>query len=253
MDHPSPADLPPSQSTSEAVNSIQELRVLLQSFIERNSELYDRVRELENGSQPQRQLSSIRSSIRSWTPSRITFEKVLSNSRIYRRALQRASLQGASSQPGSTGWSVMSGLSLSDISNLSVFHLAISLLDLSNPECYIILDDSSSIVTSRGPEESPVIATTETRSFKGLSPTDMYSADGVATPVGLNYSSGDVHRVNALPASGLDAEQLDPEELITSTTREAGEWSTTYVHSTGEVGGWALILGLQLSRQWFEC
>lgn len=130
MHYPSPADLSTrSQSTSEAVNSIHELRNLLQHFIERNPEPYDRV---EDAPQIQRRPSSTRQSIGSWTSSRIAFESVLSNSRIYRRALRVTS-----SDPDSTGWSVFSGLSLSDVSNISVFHLAICAAELSNPECYI--------------------------------------------------------------------------------------------------------------------
>lgn len=88
------------------------------------------MRELEDGQPLERQVSTTGGSIRSWT-SRISFETVLSNSRIYRRVRR-----SGSSQPESAGWSVLSGLSLSDISNLSVFHLGICPAELSNPECY---------------------------------------------------------------------------------------------------------------------
>lgn len=120
-----------SQSTSEAVTSMLELRHLLEHFIQRNSELYARVRELENVPQIQRRLSTTRGSIRSWTSSRIAFESALSNSRIYRRALRITS-----SDSHSAGLSVFSGPSLSDISNISVFRLAICATEISNFECY---------------------------------------------------------------------------------------------------------------------
>ncbi|KAL0639064.1 hypothetical protein Q9L58_001946 [Maublancomyces gigas] len=76
------------QSTLEAVNSIAEHRVR-EHFIERNSQLYNHVREPEAQSPIQQRDSTTSESIRRWTSSRLTIETVLTNSRIYWSASAR--------------------------------------------------------------------------------------------------------------------------------------------------------------------
>lgn len=186
MQHPSPADLPPlSQSASEAVSSIHELQNLLQHFIERNSELYGRVRELEEAPQIQRRLSTTRQSIRSWTSSRIAFESVLSSSRIYRRALRVITFDY-----DSTDWSVFSGLSLSDVWNISVFHLAICAVELSNSDCYISSLTLLKKTTTREPEG-------KTNSIYSEALTTKKDARHLAACIKVNHWLADIEPVGS--------------------------------------------------------
>lgn len=173
---------------------------MLENFIERNSELCTRVRELENGQPLERQVSTTRGSIRSWTSSRITFETVLSNSRIYRRVRR-----SGASQPGSAGWSSLSGLSLSDISNLSVFHLGICSAELSNPECY--RETYSSLRMTSIPEpESPI---TTVRTPGEWTPPNSDLADELGRLLRLACSSGNDDGVYELITTGIDVEEVD--------------------------------------------
>ena len=65
------------------------------------------------------------------------FEEDLQTSRVYQRIAPRHSLSSLpSSAVRSLGWSFLSGVSLADISNISVVSLPISLKDLSNPQHY---------------------------------------------------------------------------------------------------------------------
>lgn len=93
------------------------------------------------------------SSIRSWTSYSQSFEAILLDSHLYRRALKKSHCSSTRTRPSSVNWSILSGFSLSQVSNIAVFHLAVSAADLSNPECYTIV-----------PRHSPAIEHEEVRS-----------------------------------------------------------------------------------------
>lgn len=66
-----------------------------------------------------------------------TFDHDLKCSRVYARAVWRSSAFSVSSSAGrSVGWSIFSGLSLADISDLSVISLPLSAADIWNGERY---------------------------------------------------------------------------------------------------------------------
>ena len=66
-----------------------------------------------------------------------TFDRDLECSRVYQRAFRyNSSLSLPSSGIRSMGWSFLSGLSLADISRVSVLCLPIAVGDLSNPQHY---------------------------------------------------------------------------------------------------------------------
>lgn len=73
-----------------------------------------------------------------------SFEIYLKTSRVYRRAKRHSmdySFRSSIVRPGS--WSVFSGLSLNDISVISVIALPITADDLTNPQHYVFEDHES--------------------------------------------------------------------------------------------------------------
>ena len=70
-----------------------------------------------------------------------TFDQDLNNSRAYSRAIKRDSVWStASSAVHTTSWSCLSGLSLADVSELSVIGLPISAQELSNGHRFELTD-----------------------------------------------------------------------------------------------------------------
>ena len=70
-----------------------------------------------------------------------TFDQDLNNSRVYSRASKRGSVWStASSAVHTTSWSCLSGLSLADVSELSVIGLPISAHELSNGHRFVLTD-----------------------------------------------------------------------------------------------------------------
>lgn len=127
---------------SDAVGSIGELRILLEHFIQFNTALFNRILALEAQPQVSTEPSTTSASMRSSASHRFTFEMLLFDSRPYKRTLRNPSQSITGSRVASVNWSVLSGLSLSQVSNISVFHFATCPAELSNPECYIIASDS---------------------------------------------------------------------------------------------------------------
>lgn len=146
-----------SKSTSQAVNSITQLRGLLEQYIQLNTEVLNRVLELENEPPTARAYSMTGSSIRSWTSYSQNFEAILFDSHLYRRALKKSHRSFKGARPSPVNWSVLSGFSLSQVLNIVVFHLAVSAADLSNPDCYTIV-----------PRHSPPMRLEEMRSNASL-------------------------------------------------------------------------------------
>jgi len=68
------------------------------------------------------------------------FDDDLYGSRVYVRTLRRKSFQSLRSDTNSFGWSCLSGLSMADVSNLSVVSLPISCAVLKNSEHYSLME-----------------------------------------------------------------------------------------------------------------
>ena len=85
-----------------------------------------------------------------------SFDKDLQTSRPYIRASKnRVSLSATSSAKNTIGWSCLSGLSLSDISQISVFNLPISPCDLSNGQHYLSAEGISVASAYSGIVDTP--------------------------------------------------------------------------------------------------
>lgn len=122
-----------SKSTSEAMDNVSQLRVLLEHFIQHNTQLFGRVQELEAQFEPPQPRSSAAPSIQSASSNRTSFEQVLLQSDLYRRTVN----SGAWSGHGPSGnWSIASGLSLSQVHDICAMPLAVFPAELSNPQCY---------------------------------------------------------------------------------------------------------------------
>lgn len=105
-----------------------------------------------------RTITSSRSiiSYQSTTAYRLTFEKILFKTRVYRSALRNASQSSASLiGPGIRGssWSILSGVSLAEVSNISVLSLPLYAAELFSPGWYTAPTLSD---TARAPPEQPI-------------------------------------------------------------------------------------------------
>lgn len=117
-----------SKSTSEAVNCVSDLLTLLNHFVKYNTELSSRVMRLETCPQMVNAYSITGASILSATTTYcLAFETVLFNTRFYKRALRDRAVSITGSGSVSVNSSVLSGLSLPEVSNISIFHLAVSI------------------------------------------------------------------------------------------------------------------------------
>lgn len=112
-------------------------------LVQRSNQISDRLNALESTSSasalnPNQQNYPISiSSVRTSTSPRRVFEATLLKTRLYKRALLNNSIFSLSSSASPTGhWSVLSGISLAEISNLSVLCLPICASQLENPACY---------------------------------------------------------------------------------------------------------------------
>lgn len=179
---------------------MSELRGLLERFIQRNDELFTRVLELEMESPIPRQNSIMNASIRSRNSYRLAFETVLFDSRLYKRVLRNTALSTTGSRPASGNWSVLSGFSLSDVSNISVFHLAVCPADLSNPECYT--------PTSSHLQGAPSVKHHE--KITTLPAPEIASRNFISsTPLHIAATGGDLFSVRVLLGSGADVNAED--------------------------------------------
>ena len=76
-----------------------------------------------------------------------TFDKDLHNSRPYVRAMRRDSVWSAASSLHTTGWSCMSGMSLADVSAISVIRLPVSPQELWNGQQYIATEIDNNLAS----------------------------------------------------------------------------------------------------------
>lgn len=156
-----------------------------------------------------------------------TFDKDLNNSRPYTRALKRPPIWSATSSTIETmGWSCLSGLSLADISQISVINLPISSRELWNGQRYsfragadgslenIIEDETRSDSISSSLDRSP----TKTRSssllnFKRLlrSPSPLTSSQQIRRPSLIDSVSLPVSK--RIMLTGIDHHIVDYENL----------------------------------------
>lgn len=131
------ADVDGSKSTSEATNNMTQLCALLEQFIEHNTQLFARVQELEGEPLAPEPRPSAKPGIRTSSVSfHGTFERVLSESDLYRRVLNRGNPNARSGHANFDNRSIASRLSLSQAPDISTMRLAVSPAELSNPECY---------------------------------------------------------------------------------------------------------------------
>lgn len=129
----SDADVPGSKSTTEATKNMTQLCALLEQFIQHNTQLFTRVQELEGQSLAPEPRPSAEPGIRT---SHGAFERVLSESDLYRRVLNRGNPNARSSHAIFDNRSIASRLSLSQVPDISAMRLAVSPAELSNPQCY---------------------------------------------------------------------------------------------------------------------
>lgn len=113
-----------------------QLCALLEQFVRRNAQLFTRVQELEGQSLAPEPLPSAGPGIRTSGSSHVVFERVLSESDLYRRVLNRGNPNARSGHATFDNRSIASGLSLSQVPDISAMRLAVSPAELSNPECY---------------------------------------------------------------------------------------------------------------------
>lgn len=152
-----------SASVDQATTSVETLTALVQQLVQNNEDLCSRIGNLESlPSNPNIQsstsldhdededdTSTIRpkrvasdASVEENEPAmmavtRYTFEQDLRKSRVYNRAMRRRSLESLlSSAALSFGWSCLSGMSLANVSNISVISLPIAVNELTNGEQY---------------------------------------------------------------------------------------------------------------------
>lgn len=149
--------MPPSTSKSDAQarKSLDDLCMQVTQLLESNRDLSKRIKRMEsrlarsyltgNRGSDLSSLYSFQSysSKNSIMNDRIgfAFERILQVSRVYTRALLRYPNNSTESLTSSTvsrkiGWSFFSGLTLSDISHISVLSLPICPSEISNSECY---------------------------------------------------------------------------------------------------------------------
>lgn len=113
-----------------------QLCALLEQFIQHNTQLFTRVQELEGQSLAPEPRPSAQPGIRTSGSSGLAFERVLSESDLYRRVLNRGNPNGRSGHANFDNRSIASGLSLSQVPDISAMRLGVSPAELSNPECY---------------------------------------------------------------------------------------------------------------------
>ncbi|KAI9762001.1 MAG: hypothetical protein M1840_001499 [Geoglossum simile] len=139
------------RSSTQAKSSMDTLCSLVGELIESNTNMSNRLRMLESRmSGPQnRSVDDDFGSIKTTTSRRrlhdsrrlslprLDFEDALFATRVYENTLFRNSIESlTSSRPRTAQWSVLSRLSLADISNLSVLSLPLSASELYNPRWY---------------------------------------------------------------------------------------------------------------------
>lgn len=113
-----------------------QLCALIEQFIQHNTQLFTRVQELEGQSLAPEPRPSAAPGIRTSSSPHLAFERVLSESDLYRRVLNRGNPNARSGHATFDNRSIASGLSLSQVPDISAMRLAVSPAELSNPQCY---------------------------------------------------------------------------------------------------------------------
>jgi hypothetical protein len=141
------ARIPNSKSFTEARSSVETLCTLIGQLIESNTDMSNRLRILESSMlAPQNDavnddIASIATttslkqvhSDRHLDPFHLDFEDTLFATRVYRNTLPRNSVVSLTS---TAQWSVLSGFSLADVSNISILSLPLSASELYNSRWY---------------------------------------------------------------------------------------------------------------------
>lgn len=193
----------PSVSSTEATDSMNRLCVVIEQLaesntrlIESNMQMSNRLRMLESTLVPKsaNSASSI-ASTRTWRSFRPSFESALFKTRVYTSALRNVSKSvkpPANSQHHTGGWSVLSGVSLAEVSNISVLSLPVSAEELYNPGWYYISKYHLGTTNSFVPLEKDVEVKIYQRSVATTSPARRYlrSQGPDYTRAGAAYNSG---------------------------------------------------------------
>ncbi|KAI9767951.1 MAG: hypothetical protein M1839_004303 [Geoglossum umbratile] len=139
------------KSSTEAKSSVETLCTLVGQLIESNADMSNRLRMLESSMlAPQDDAANDDIASITTTPSlkqvhgdrrlnpfRLDFEDTLFATRVYKNTLLRNSVVSlTSSKPPTAQWSVLSGLSLADVSNISILSLPLSASELYNSRWY---------------------------------------------------------------------------------------------------------------------
>ncbi|KAI9772853.1 MAG: hypothetical protein M1840_008735 [Geoglossum simile] len=156
------------KSSIEAKSSVDTLCGLVTRLIESNTEMLNRIRTLESTMQfsGEGAVDGDADAIVVTSPEQLSekysgsycpgFENDLFGTRVYKRGLLRNSaVSSASFEVHSQRWSILSGLSLSDISNISVLSLPLLAGELYNPVWY---DTTQCSASGRAIRESILLA-----------------------------------------------------------------------------------------------
>lgn len=164
---------------------------------------------------------------RSATIYHLTFEKVLFKTRVYKNALRNGS-RSTISLPGHRGssWSILSGISLAEISNISILSLPLSASELFNPQWY---DETTSHATPASfiptdQDQQPLARRRRPRSNSAfasaamvpsivagsINPTEPRPSPDPRPPTILHYAvkAGDIENVLSCLANGENPEEV---------------------------------------------
>lgn len=150
-----------------------------------------------------------------------TFDQDLKNSRPYARATKRNSTWStASSAIHTVGWSCLSGLSLADISEISVIGLPISPQELWNGHHYILTDYERDSIHIKA--QAPVMDRLAHKQEDSLSETEsepIETRKGVsfgnsAQSFGRSLGSGPVDQRSRRVPTTADGTLLEPKKII---------------------------------------
>ncbi|KAF5633849.1 adenosine deaminase family [Fusarium tjaetaba] len=156
----------------EAQGSTRHLCKLVEELLQSNQDLANRIRGLERegsiiAESRMDNVSTLRQTRGSMSLSFIdtqasaiefTFDHDLQASRVYNRAIGRQSMSSLTSTAlYTTALSLFSNLSLSQVSNISLYALPVYSNDLSNSECYIFGKEGTLVKSdsSQAPKPSP--------------------------------------------------------------------------------------------------
>lgn len=178
-----------SESQDEALTGMRELQREVAELVRINVETARTLEMVTAGSTLAASIAGSAATVRtafSFASARTNFQVTLNNSRIYRRALlgRASKLKPATGQAAPSiqqSWSVLSGISLSEVSNYSVYSLPISPQELYNPTWYT--EPGQATLESTIPEVPALLATGFAESLRIALVHDKQTAKTIANYV----------------------------------------------------------------------